>query len=146
MPARANIVVNDAASPSPVAHTFNPSEDGEVDLFEDKSGGIAIGFPLISVRFRRPGPPTSGAQSSANGRVYRVHVNFTWPVLEVTSPSTGTGIQPAPTVAYVLRCNQEWLLPERSTLQDRKDLRAIVYNSLNNSDIKKVVEELEAFW
>lgn len=145
MPARANIVVNDGKA-TPVAHTFNPAEDGEMDLFEDKSGGIAIGFPLISIRFRRPAGPQNGSQSGAASRVYRVQVNTSWPVLEVTSPSTGTGIQPAPTVAYILRCNQEWLLPERSTLADRKDLRAIVANTLANADIKKVLEDLEAFW
>lgn len=145
MPARANIVVNDGKA-TPVAHTFNPAEDGDLDIFEDKSGGIAIGFPLITLRFRRPTGPQNGSQSSANGRVYRAQLNFSWPVLEVTSPSTGTGIQPAPTVAYVLRSNQEWILPERSTQADRKDLRAIVYNSLNNADIKKVLEDLEAFW
>lgn len=145
MPARANIAVNDGQG-TPVLHTFNPSEDNGVDLFEDKSGGIAIGFPSISVRFRRPTAASNGSQSNPNNRVYRVQVNFAWPVLEVTSASTGTGIQPAPTVAYVLRSNQEWIIPERSTLADRKDLRAIVYNSLNNADIKKVLEEIEAFW
>lgn len=145
MPARANIVVNDGKA-TPVAHTFNPSEDGDVDLFEDKSGGIAIGYPMIMVKFRRPVSAGNGAQSNANSRVYRIQLNFSWPVLEVTSPSTGTGIQPAPTVAYVLRSNQEWIIPERSALADRKDLRAIVYNTLNNADIKKVLEEQEAFW
>lgn len=144
MPARANITVNDGKA-TPVAHTFNPSEDGEVDLFEDKSGGIAIGYPMIMVRFRRPTAPQSGAASGAN-RVYRIQLNISWPVLEVTSASTGTGIQPAPTVAYVLRNNQEWLIPERSALADRKDLRAIVYNTLANADIRKVLEEQEAFW
>lgn len=145
MPARANITVNDGQA-TPVAHTFNPSEDNGVDLFEDKSGGIAIGYPQISVRFRRPAPALNGQMSSANSRVYRIQLNFSWPVLEVTSASTGTGIQPAPTVAYVLRSNQEWIIPERSTLANRKDLRAIVYNTLNNADIKKVLEEQEAFW
>jgi len=145
MPARANIVVNDGKA-TPVAHTFNPSEDGDVDLFEDQSGGIAIGYPMIMVRFRRPLAPSNGQSSDAKNRVYRIQLNISWPVLEVTSASTGTGIQPAPTVAYVLRSNQEWLIPERSALADRKDLRAIVYNTLNNADIKKVLEEQEAFW
>lgn len=144
MPARANITVNDGQG-TPVSHTFNPSEDGDVDLFEDKSGGVAIGYPMIMVRFRRPASP-SGGSASGNNRVYRIQLNFSWPVLEQTSASTGTGIQPAPTVAYVLRSNQEWLIPERSTLANRKDLRAIVYNTLNNADIKKVLEEQEAFW
>lgn len=145
MPARANIVINDGQA-TPVAHTFNPSEDGDMDLFEDKVGGIAIGFPLIAVRFRRPVAPSNGTASNANNRVYRINVNVSVPTLESTSASTGTGIPPAPTVAYVCRCNMEWLLPERSTLQERKNLRAYVANLMANADIQKVLQDLEAFW
>lgn len=145
MPARANITINDGQA-TPVAHTFNPAEDGDLDIFEDKSGGIAIGFPLITVRFRRPSQPTNGSASNANQRVYRVQVNVSVPTLESTSAATGTGIPPAPTVAYVCRCNMEWMLPERSTLANRKDLRAYVYNLMANADFQKVVQDLEAFW
>lgn len=145
MPARANLVINDGEA-TPVAHTFNPAEDGDLDIFEDKSGGVAIGFPLVTVRFRRPTAPSNGSASNANQRVYRIAINVAVPTLESTSASTGTGIPPAPTVAFVCRCNQDWMLPERSALQDRKNLRAYVYNLLNHADIKKVVEELEAFW
>lgn len=145
MPARANIVINDGEA-TPVAHTFNPTSDKDMDIFEDRAGGIAIGFPLISIRFKRPSPASNGMASSANGRVYRVHVSMAYPVLEVTSASTGTGIQPAPTVAYVLRKNEEWVLPERSTTQNRKNLRALSYNLMANTDFRKVVEDLEAFW
>lgn len=146
MPARANIVVNDGAT-TPVAHTFNPSVSGEIDLFEDKATGIAIGFPVIMVRFRRPvAPAGNGAQSTANSRVYRIELSLAYPTLEVTSPSTGTGIQPAPTVAYVNRVNSTWLHPERSTTQNRKDLHALFYNTLNNANVKSVLIDLEAFW
>ncbi len=145
MPARANITVNDGAT-TPVAHTFNPSVSGDLDLFEDKATGIAIGFPLIMVRFRRPLAPANGTESKASNRVYRIELSMSFPTLEVTSPSTGTGIQPAPTVAYVNRVNSVWLHPERSTTQNRKDLHALFYNTLNNTDVKKVLIDLEAYW
>jgi hypothetical protein len=145
MPARAAIVVNDGQA-TPVAHTFTPTSDREADVFEDKASGIALGFPQILFRTRRPAAARNGQSSDANNRVYRIQVNVAWPVLEVTSPSTGTGIQPAPTIAYTLRANMEWILPERSTLSDRKDLRAIVYNMLDNSDVKKVLQDLESFY
>lgn len=145
MPARANIVINDGQT-TPVAHTFNPSEDGDMDLFEDKVGGIAIGFPLIAIRFRRPVAPANGTASNASNRVYRVNMNVSVPTMESTSAATGTGIPPAPTVAYIHRCNMEWLLPERGTLQERKNLRAYVYNLLANADIQKVLQDLEAYW
>lgn len=145
MPARANITINDGET-TPVAHTFNPTYDKDMDIFEDRAGGIAIGFPLIVVRFKRPTAPVNGSASAPNSRVYRVQSNVVFPVLEVTSASTGTGIQPAPTVAYVCRHNGEWILPERSTLQNRKNLRALTYNLYGNADFRKVVEDLEAYW
>lgn len=145
VPARANVVISDGKA-TPVAHTFNPAEEGELDLFEDRVGGIPIGFPVIVVRFRRPPSAQAGGVSDATKRAYKVMLNLHLPVLEVTSPSTGTGIQPAPTVAYICRFNSEWVLPERSTLADRKDLRALAYNLLANADIRKVLEDLEAYW
>lgn len=145
MPARANIVINDGQT-TPVAHTFNPSEDGDMDLFEDKVGGVAIGFSLIAIRFRRPVAPSNGTASNPSNRVYRVNINVSVPTMESTSAATGTGIPPAPTVAYIHRCNMEWLLPERGTLQERKNLRAYVYNLLANADIQKVLQDLEAYW
>lgn len=146
MPARASLVINDGKA-TPVAHTFVPSS--EVDgrsLFEDKAGGIAIGFPSIMVSMRRPAPGNTGQASDPKGRVYRVKLDVAWPTLESTSAATGTGIPPAPTVAYVHRCNMDWFLPERGTNAERKDLRAIVYNGLNNADVKKVLEDLEDYW
>lgn len=145
MPARANITINDGQA-TPVAHTFNPTYDKDADIFEDRSGGIAIGFPLVTCRFRRPISAGNGTGSDANKRVYRIQLNLNQPVLEVTSASTGTGIQPAPTVAYVLRTNTEWVFPERSTLQNRKDQVALFANLLANNDVKKVLQDLESFW
>lgn len=143
MPARANIVINDATSPTPVAHTFNPTENGEWSLFEDRVGGIPIGFGLITMRMKRPAPAGNGTESKANARVYRIELNIAIPVLEVTSPSTGTGIQPAPTVAYILRCNMLYLLPERSSLQERKNLCAYAKNVLADANVLKVLQEVD---
>lgn len=146
MPARANIVINDATSPTPVAHTFNPTENGEWSLFEDKVGGIPIGFGLITMRMKRPTPPSNGTESKASSRVYRQELNIALPVLEVTSPSTGTGIQPAPTVAYILRCNMLFLWPERSTLQERKNVVAYAKNVLSDANVLKVLQDLEDWY
>lgn len=144
MPARASLVINDYAA---VAHTFVPSSELDgASLFEDKAGGVAIGFNSIMLRMRRPMPGNTGQASDPKGRVYRVQLNIAVPTLESTSASTGTGIPPAPTVAYVHRCNMEWLLPERGTQTNRRDLRSFAYNLLNNADVKKVIEDLEDYW
>jgi len=145
MSAKANIVINDGQA-TPVAHTFSPR--GPVDsngyhIYEDRVGGIAIGFPLLMFRVKSP---TSGAQVSQSNRVYRVGMSLSVPTMEVTSPQTGTGIQPAPTVSYVHRANVEYLLPERGTLAQRKDLNAYTKNFLANAVWTTAVETFEGVW
>lgn len=68
------------------------------------------------------------------------------PVLESTSASTGTGISPAPTVAYVLTSKAEFLLPARSTAQQRKDLRTLMFNLLGRSETVALVETMEGIF
>jgi hypothetical protein len=66
--------------------------------------------------------------------------------MEVTSPQTGTGIQPAPTVSFILRSKTEFWIPERATLAQRKDLLAYTKNGLANGIVTTGVETLEGVW
>jgi len=79
----------------------------------DRVGGIAIGYPRLTLSIR---PPTKAS------RLYKVLVKLVLPTLEQTSPSTATGIQPAPTLAYNCIGQMEFFLPERSTLLERQKL------------------------
>lgn len=117
----------------------------------DRSGGIAIGYPAISLSIR---PPTKVS------RVYKVMVKLALPTLEQTSPSTATGIQPAPTKAYDCSCIMEFLLPERSTLAERQALlghvRSLFATTIQASDaapsdatgspLKAAVENFESVY
>jgi len=127
---------------TPANKTFSPVniDATGVAKWADRSGGIAIGFNTVSMRLRTP--PTAGKISSAD-RVYRLSLRVATPVLEVTSASTGTGIQPAPTKAFEPLATIELVLPERSTMQQRKDLLAYVKNYLNNAVVKAAVEDFE---
>lgn len=87
----------------------------------NRSPGIAIGMPALTMSVR---PPTQAS------RVYKVTVKVVIPTLEQTSPSTATGIQPAPTKAYDCTCVMEFMLPERSTLLERTNLYAYVLSLL----------------
>nr|QDH90053.1 MAG: hypothetical protein H1BulkLitter5446_000002 [Leviviridae sp.] len=95
----------------------------------DRSGGIAIGYPAFSLSVR---PPTK------TSRVYKVTAKLVLPTLEQTSPSTATGIQPAPTKAYDCMCVMEFMLPERSTLTERNALlshvRSLFATTIQASD------------
>lgn len=126
MTAIAAVTINNGAA-TPVAKTFNPvaNRDG-VARWADRSGGIAIGFPVLSFSLREP---------KAGSRNYKLVAKVVLPVLEQTSPSTATGIQPAPTKAYDLIANIELVMPERSTLADRNDLIAFTRNFLANTSV-----------
>lgn len=139
MSAIANVVINDGQA-TPVSHTFAPvTIDAQgVAKWADRSGGISVGFPTLSYSLKSP---------TGSSKSYKMTAKVVLPVLEQTSPSTATGIQPAPTVAYNLIANVEMVLPERSTAQDRKNLLAYVKNYLANAAVITAgVENYEAVY
>lgn len=138
MAAIAALTLADGKTP-PVNHTFSPDniDATGVAKYKDRSGGIALGYPTVSLGIR---PPTKGS------RLYRVTVKIATPILEVTSPSTSTGIQPAPTLAYTPLFTGEFVLSERSTLAERKDLLAYVKNMFANAVITSAVHDFESVY
>jgi hypothetical protein len=113
---------------TPVTKTFSPVNIDAMGVakWADRSGGIAIGYPVVSFSMRQP---------TKAFRSYRVTTKVVLPILEQTSASTATGIQPAPTKAYDLIFNGEFVLPERSTLAQRKDILAFAKNYLANAAV-----------
>lgn len=139
MTAIAALTLADGAA-TPVNHTFSPVniDSNGIAKWADRSTGIPIGFPALTFMLKNP---------SKGSKSYKVSAKVVLPVLEVTSPSTMTGIQPAPTLAYNLLATIEFVLPERSTLQQRKDLLAYVKNALANASvIPPAVENFEAVY
>lgn len=139
MTAIAALTISDGQA-TPVAHTFSPVniDAAGVAKWCDRSGGIALGYPTITFSMRQP--------TKAN-RNYKVTTKVVYPVLEQTSASTATGIQPAPTKAYDLIFNGEFILPERSTLAQRNDVFAYVKNYFANAAvIPPAVQNFEAVY
>lgn len=138
MAALAPIIINDGAA-TPVARTFNPVKIDQVGVahLADRSGGIAVGFPVVSLFVRSP---------SKDSRNYKIIGKIVVPTLEITSPSTGSGIQPAPTKAYDCLATIEFVCPERSTLAERKNILAFVKNFLANANVTNAVEAYEAIY
>jgi len=139
--AASNIVLADAQA-TPVNHTFVPigPDASKVFWFEDQSQATPNGFWKISAELKRP-PIAQAGQSSA-GRTYRCKIGLHEPVLETLGTNTVSGIPPAPTVAYVPRVFIEFVVPERSVLQNRKDLRKMAANLLAESQMIALVETL----
>lgn len=141
MPAFADITLADGQA-TPVNHTFNPIDidANGIARWQDVSGGIVLGYPTITLSVKRPAPRNVG------NRNYKVIFKVVLPVLEVTSPSTGTGIEPAPTLAYNLIATTEVVLPERSALAERKDLGAYLANFLAKTEWISAVQDLKPIY
>lgn len=136
MAALASITLADSV---PVNHVFSPvgiSTEG-VALYEDRASGISVGFPRLTASLRRP------AKGSSN---YRATIKMVLPVLEQTSPSTATGIQPAPTVAYSINSTVEMVIPSRSTLVNRSDALALLKAALASTPMASLIKDYEAVW
>lgn len=142
MPVASNLVIADALA-TPVDHTFVPlgRDSNGVFWFEDQSQASPVGFWKVSVDFKRPQGAAPG-QSSA-GRAFKVNVSLYEPILENVSNSTISGIEPAPTIAYTPRVNMNFYMPERSTLQNRKDIRKMAALLLGTTEVIAVIETLQ---
>lgn len=141
MGAIASIVLTDAAA-TPVAFTFTPSKQGllgpslSVAEFEARAAnnGIPVGSYKVAMNFARP---------TKDRKTFRIGMKLELPVLEVTSNSTVSGIQPAPTISYKPIAELNWVLPERSSLQVRKDLRKMFATLLADTQVVNAVENLD---
>lgn len=139
MTAIAAISLLDGVTPTPVSHTFAPVNIDQVGVarWADRSTGISVGFPSLTFSIKSP---TKASPS------YKVSAKVVLPVLEQTSPSTSTGIQPAPTLAYNLLATVDVVLPERSTLAQRNDLLAYLKNYMANGVITQAVQNFESVY
>lgn len=124
---------------TPANHTFSPVniDSAGIARWADRAGGIALGFPVVTFSLRNP---------TKASRVYKVSGKIVLPVLEVTSPSTASGIQPAPTKAYDLTATIEMMLPERSTAAQRADLMAYAKEFLANAVMAQAVASFESVY
>jgi len=132
----------DDAQGTPVSHTFVPlgPDLKGVWWFEDQTGVASIGFNRISLALTRAGNPAPG--SNSGDRVNRVKIGMHMPKTE-TLGTDGAGLTPPPTVAYIDRSITEYILPERDSLQDRKDIRKMSMNLLANAQVVAMVENLQ---
>lgn len=106
--------------------TYEP--EGQVALgvqrYVDRSSGIAAGYPSYTISVRRP---QNGSRNS------RIVEKVTLPVLNITSPSTGSGIQPLPSVAYNLVMNREFVVPEAASDAEKAKLLSLCASLFSRS-------------
>lgn len=141
MTAVTNIVLADALA-TPVNHTFIPlgPDLNGVWWFEDQSPSYPVGFKKISLQLVRTPAGKAGTTSTAN-RVNRLKIVIYDPTLEVVGIAQNGLIAP-PEISYVERSNMEFVLNERDTLQNRKDLRKYSYLLLQHQTVIDCIESL----
>jgi hypothetical protein len=86
----------------------------------DTSAGIGIGMGVVTLSYD---------QANTGNGAYRVEARVTIPVMETISGSDG-GYTPQPKVAFNLFAKVEFVVPNRASLQNRKDILAYAKNLL----------------
>lgn len=134
---RADITLTDAAT-TPVNHVYRPFKvDGDVIMYRDRTQAIYAGQNRLSVSQR---PVSKTARSTKCS--WRLEA----PILAVTSPSTGTGIQPQPTVDHTNLFSMEFVLHENSSAQARKDLLAQARDLIDEAILTAQVQDLDLIY
>lgn len=141
MSAVANIVLADAQA-TPVNHTFiplGPDQKG-VWWFEDQTGVAPIGYSRISLELVRPKASQPG--DTAGETSSKVRIGIHTPKMEIVG-TAASGLTPPPTIAYVPKVYIDFLISDRSTLQDRKDLRKYAQFLLAETQTLNMIENLQ---
>lgn len=139
-----NIVIADAQA-TPVSHTFIPiGPEGSWNMvFEDQNtptgAPTPMGYWRIYVRVKRP------VNKTVAGQNIRVELSLQEPVLEAIAPAA-SGLTQPPTVAYVPRADLSFAMSDRSSEQNRKDLRKMLGLLVADTQIVNMVEKLVPVW
>lgn len=130
MSAIAAIAIQDGQG-TPVTHTFNAIKSGENCFWREAQSAL----PLI-------GQGTIATASSGRADLQKVTVTMDLPALETITAANAQGYTAAPKVAYSNKAKLEFFLPSRGTAAQRKDLRVLLRNLLNDDQIIDLVENL----
>lgn len=138
MAARGNITLTDAES-TPINRVYKPSQNrpGDPLSWRDSMQTIYAGQAKLTLVQR---------MADAKAKTTKVQWRLETPILEQTSPSTSTGIQPAPTVAYIPLVELDFVLPDRATLQDRKNLLSMVRDLIDEAIVTSQVHDLDMIY
>lgn len=130
----ANIAIADGAN-TPVTHTYVPIKSGL--SAEWKRTGVA-GQPAVAVESLKANLKLADSASGVN----KVVLDLSLPVLEQTAGSSQSGYVAPPALAHTPRFQVTFFAHQRSTADDRKNLRVLLSNALLNSQIIDLIDNL----
>jgi hypothetical protein len=134
MAAKTAISLTDGEA-TPIVRVFNPAKkEGDVYRWDNRASGIVANYDQLNISTRLP---------TKTAKATKVTMRLVMPIMEQTSPSTSTGIQPAPTVAYVLGGEIVFNLPERSDQLDRRNLLTMMRDLIDEQLTTDVVENYD---
>ena len=129
MPQASNLTIADGQA-TPVNCVFAVEQaTPALSSFADRACGTAAGFRRVKISNRFSSPRTP---------VNRSKITIECPVLQ-----TVNGIS---TVAYTLRFNGEFILPDVATDTDRKNIFAFARNSLGLPPVQAALRDLDPFY
>lgn len=131
---RAAITLTDAAS-TPVNRVFAFLKMvNDVMHWRDRTQSIEAGQNRLTLSQR-----TASKQAPA----YKMSWRLEAPILAQTSASTSSGIQPVPTVDHTNLFTMDFVLHERASEQERKDLLAMARDLIDEAIVQAQVKDLD---
>jgi len=123
------ITVNDGKT-TPVAHAFAPvTTDGQIAKFANRSATIPQGFETLQIEVAAP---------KSNGAAYRTSVSMTTPIVAAVDGQDQVVRQDkSDCVLY---------FAQTSTVQERKDLLAMLKNLFADTSFISSVSNLEPYY
>jgi hypothetical protein len=126
-----SLTLTDAAG-TPVNRTFlGVQSNPDLAVWKDlvTKGGFPVGAGVVSL----------SVKENANG-VTRVSGKLVLPTMETVSGETDLGFSPVPTKAFECIGSFDLVFPNRSSLQNRKDLNAMFKDLLSDAVVTSAVE------
>lgn len=126
-----SLTLTDAAG-TPVNRTFNVVQSNpDLTIWKDYStnGGTPIGAGVASV----------SVKENASG-VVRVTGKLVLPTLETVAGDDASGFTPVPRKAFECIGTFEFVFPNRASLQNRKDMKAMLIDLAGDAVITSAVE------
>lgn len=108
--------------------TFGPEGRlaGDVMKWVDRSAGIVLGYPTLTMGMRRP---------TKDSQLTKTQVKFFYPILETVDPAVGIF---GPKLAYTLQAHMDLIVPTRATLAERTAFwnlfRSLLFINIEASD------------
>jgi hypothetical protein len=125
------LTLTDAAG-TPVNRSFGSTQSSP-DLTVWKDYATNSGYPVGA------GVASLSVKENASGTV-RVLGKLVLPTLETVSGDTDLGFTPAPSKAFEVIGDFEMVFPNRSSLQNRKDLKAMLIDFMGDAIVTAAVE------